>query len=81
MKTWLIKNENLLTPRATLYAELGGSWKSEVNKGNHAMGQDKSCFIFIRQKLLRVEICIYQIDMTKKVTSRQENDKRLFRLM
>ena len=24
------------TPRATRYAELGGSWNSEVNKGNHA---------------------------------------------
>ena len=23
-------------PRATRYAELGGSWNSEVNKGNHA---------------------------------------------
>ena len=28
--------------------------------------QYKSRFIFIRQKLLRVKICIYQIYMTKK---------------
>ena len=24
------------SPRATIYAELGGSWISEVNNGNHA---------------------------------------------
>ena len=29
-------------------------------------GQYKSCFIFIRLKLLRVKNCIYQIYMTKK---------------
>ena len=26
----------LFTPRATRYAELGGSWNSDVNKGNRA---------------------------------------------
>ena len=58
---------NSYTPTATRYAELGGSWNSEVNKGNHArQGQYKLRFIFMRQKLLRVKICTYQIYMTKK---------------
>ena len=28
-------DDDIFTLRATRYAELGGSWNSEVNKGNH----------------------------------------------
>ena len=52
------------SPGVTRYAELGGSWKSEVNKGNHVsinpivFTSDKNIFV--------LKICIYQIYMTKK---------------
>ena len=33
---WMNLETSAEPPRATRYAELGGSWNSEVNKGNHA---------------------------------------------
>ena len=40
-----------ISPRATRYAELGGSWNSEVNRGNHArQGSVKISFYFHQTK-------------------------------
>ena len=50
------------SPRATRYAELGGAWKSEVNKGNHA-GQGSSINHVLLAHLsrrLEGELIVYQ---------------------
>ena len=64
--SFVTKAESIIDSPKTPRAELGGSWKSEVNKEIKLdKGQYKSRIIFIRRKLLRVKICIYQIHKTK----------------
>ena len=50
-------------PRATRYAELGGSWSSEVNKGNHGkQGSvlfDFQCDLKVESKTVGVLVIQY----------------------